>query len=79
MWYHTAEGDHRGPTLCFRGVDNSSYCILENNRSLYANFSGTGNTLNVNHPVVRRMIVESLRYWWRKCTSMVFGSTLPPS
>src|SRR5579864_5483811 len=63
VFNHTAEGDHSGPTLCFRGVDNSTYYILDTNRSRYANFSGTGNTLNANHPVVRRMIVDSLRYW----------------
>jgi isoamylase len=63
VFNHTAEGDHRGPTLYFRGIDNGAYYILENNRSFYSNFSGTGNTLNANHPVVRRMIVESLRYW----------------
>jgi glycogen operon protein len=63
VFNHTAEGDHRGPTLCFRGVDNSTYYILDTDRFWYDNFSGTGNTLNANHPVVRRMIVDSLRYW----------------
>ena len=63
VFNHTAEGDHRGPTLSFRGLDNSAYYILEQDRSRYANFSGTGNTLNANNPIVRRMIVESLRYW----------------
>jgi isoamylase len=63
VFNHTAEGDHRGPTLSFRGLDNSTYYILEQDRSRYANYSGTGNTLNANHPVVRRMIVDSLRYW----------------
>jgi isoamylase len=63
VFNHTAEGDHRGPTLCFRGFDNSVYYILEQDRSRYANYSGTGNTLNANHPIVRRMIVDSLRYW----------------
>jgi isoamylase len=63
VFNHTAEGDHRGPTLCHRGIDNSTYYILEQDRSRYANFSGTGNTLNANHPIVRRMIVDSLRYW----------------
>ena len=63
VFNHTAEGDHRGPILCFRGLDNSTYYILESDRSRYANFSGTGNTLNANHPVVRRMILDSLRYW----------------
>ena len=63
VFNHTAEGDHHGPTLSFRGLENSAYYILEQDRSRYANYSGTGNTLNTNHPVVRRMIVDSLRYW----------------
>ena len=63
VFNHTAEGDHRGPTLCFRGFENDAYYILEQNRSRFANYSGTGNTLNANHPIVRRMILDSLRYW----------------
>jgi isoamylase len=63
VFNHTAEGDHTGPTLCFRGIDNAAYYILQADPSRYADFSGTGNTLNANHPVVRRMIVDSLRYW----------------
>jgi glycogen operon protein len=63
VFNHTTENDHRGPTLSFRGLDNSIYYILDKDRSRYANFTGTGNTLNANHPVVRRMIVDSLRYW----------------
>jgi len=63
VFNHTAEGDHRGPTLSFRGLDNTTYYILEEDRSRYANYSGTGNTLNANQPIVRRMIVDSLRYW----------------
>ena len=63
VFNHTAEGDHRSPTLGFRGLDNSTYYILEPDRSRYENFSGTGNSLNANHPVVRRMILDSLRYW----------------
>jgi glycogen operon protein len=63
VFNHTAEGDHRGPTLSLRGLDNPTYYILEADRSRYANYSGTGNTLNANHPVVRRMILDSLRYW----------------
>jgi isoamylase len=63
VFNHTAEGDDRGPTLSFRGLDNATYYILEQDRSRYANYSGTGNTLNANHPIVRRMIVDSLRYW----------------
>ena len=63
VFNHTAEGDHTGPTLCFRGIDNPTYYILEQRGSRYANYTGCGNTLNGNHPVVRRMIVDSLRYW----------------
>jgi isoamylase len=63
VFNHTAEGDHSGPTLSLRGMDNSIYYMLEQDRSRYANYSGTGNTLNANHPIVRRMIVDSLRYW----------------
>ncbi len=63
VFNHTAEGDHAGPTLSFRGLDNSIYYILEADRSRYADYSGCGNTLNANHPIVRRMIVDSLRYW----------------
>jgi isoamylase len=63
VFNHTAEGGHDGPTQCFRGLDNPTYYLLGEDRSQYANFTGTGNTLNANHPVVRRMIVDSLRYW----------------
>jgi glycogen operon protein len=63
VYNHTAEGNHDGPTLSFRGLENTTYYILEQDRSRYANYSGTGNTLNANHPIVRRMILESLRYW----------------
>jgi isoamylase len=63
VFNHTAEGNHRGPTLSFRGLDNTTYYILEADRSRYADYSGTGNTLNTNNPIVRRMIVDSLRYW----------------
>jgi glycogen operon protein len=63
VFNHTAEGDHEGPTLSFRGIDNRTYYILEPDASRYANYTGTGNTLNANHPIVRRLIVDSLRYW----------------
>jgi isoamylase len=63
VFNHTAEGNHDGPTLGFRGLDNPTYYILEQDRARYANYSGTGNTLNANHPIVRRMILDSLRYW----------------
>jgi glycogen operon protein len=63
VFNHTAEGDERGPTVCFRGIDNPTYYILEQGGARYANYSGCGNTLNANNPIVRRMIVDSLRYW----------------
>ena len=63
VYNHTAEGNHEGPTLSFRGLDNETYYILEAGRARYANFTGTGNTLNANDAVVRRLIRDSLRYW----------------
>jgi glycogen operon protein len=60
---HTAEGDAGGPTLCFRGLANEVYYMLDRDRAEYANYSGTGNTLNANQAIVRRMILDSLRYW----------------
>ena len=63
VYNHTAEGDHRGPTLCFRGLENGAYYILEPDRARYADYTGTGNTLNANHPIVRRLILDSLHYW----------------
>lgn len=66
VFNHTSEGGANGPTLCFRGLENSVYYMLEKDLSRYANYSGCGNTLNANHPVVRRMIVDSLRYWVEK-------------
>ncbi len=63
VYNHTAEGNHQGPTFCFRGLENSVYYILEKDQSKYANYSGTGNTLNTNQTIVRRMILDSLRYW----------------
>jgi isoamylase len=65
VYNHTAEGDHDGPTLCFRGLDNETYYLLQPNRARYADYTGTGNTLNANEAVVRRLIVDSLRYWVR--------------
>ncbi len=63
VYNHTAEGGPDGPTISWRGLDNSTYYILQEDRSRYADFTGCGNTLNSNHPVVRRLILDSLRYW----------------
>ena len=62
VYNHTGEGDHRGPSYSFKGIDNSTYYMLTGDGS-YMNFSGCGNTLNCNHPHVRQFIVDSLRYW----------------
>ena len=63
VFNHTAEGSEAGPTLSFRGIDDPTYYILEGEHRTYANYTGCGNTLNANHPIVRRLIVDSLRYW----------------
>jgi len=63
VYNHTAEGGHEGPVLCFKGLDNEAYYILEADRSRYANYTGTGNTLNANHPIVRRLILDSVHFW----------------
>jgi len=64
VYNHTAEGNEEGPTLCFKGLENNAYYILSpEKKNAYANYSGTGNTLNGNHSVVRRLILDSLRYW----------------
>ncbi len=64
VFNHTAEGDENGPTLSFRGIENAVYYLSEPGRpGTYANYSGVGNTLNCNHPMVRRMILDCLRYW----------------
>ena len=63
VFNHSAEGGADGPTFCFRGLENGVYYTLEQDRSRYANYSGTGNTLNANHTVVRRLICDSLRHW----------------
>jgi glycogen operon protein len=62
VYNHTAEGNEYGPTVNFRGLDNSIYYMLDGGRH-YHNYSGCGNTFNCNHPVVRRLILDSLRHW----------------
>lgn len=64
VFNHTAEGNEHGITLNFRGFDNSIYYVLEDNhKQYYKNYSGCGNTVNCNHPVVRTLIIDCLRYW----------------
>jgi isoamylase len=66
VYNHTAEDGADGPTLCFRGLANETYYILGENKATYADYSGCGNTLNANESVVRRLILDSLRYWVRE-------------
>ncbi|HEV2872194.1 MAG TPA: alpha-amylase family glycosyl hydrolase, partial [Actinomycetota bacterium] len=64
VYNHTAEGNHMGPTLSFRGLDNHSYYrTVDSNRRFYMDYTGTGNTLNARHPQVLALIMDSLRYW----------------
>ena len=64
VYNHTCEGDHRGPSLSFKGVDNLSYYrLMPDDKRYYINDTGCGNTLNLNHPRVLQMVMDSLRYW----------------
>ncbi|HWC94828.1 MAG TPA: glycogen debranching protein GlgX [Pseudolabrys sp.] len=64
VYNHTAEGNHMGPTLCYRGIDNASYYWLTpDNPRYYENFTGTGNALKLAHPRVLQMVMDSLRLW----------------
>jgi isoamylase len=63
VYNHTGEGNHLGPTLSFRGVDNTTYYRLTEDKRFYMDYTGTGNTLNANLPNVLRLIMDSLRYW----------------
>ncbi|NWF68730.1 MAG: glycogen debranching protein GlgX [Chloroflexi bacterium] len=62
VFNHTAEGDERGATISFRGIDNKTYYMLTPD-GRYLNFSGTGNTMNCNNPIVRSMVIDCLRHW----------------
>ncbi|GAA4492900.1 glycogen debranching protein GlgX [Pseudaeromonas paramecii] len=63
VYNHTAEGDDNGPLICFRGIDHEAYYILDPLHRRSTNYSGCGNTLNGSHPVTKRLIIDSLRYW----------------
>ena len=63
VFNHTAEGNDEGPTLSFRGLENSIYYILDDNPAHYRNYSGCGNTVKGNHPIVGKLILDCLRYW----------------
>ena len=63
VYNHTAEGNHLGPTLSFKGIDNASYYRLAEDKRYYDDVTGTGNTLDLRHPRVLQMVMDSLRYW----------------
>ncbi len=63
VYNHTAENDSDGPTYCFKGLENSVYYIMDKDLADYANYSGTGNTLNASNTIVRRLILDSLHHW----------------
>jgi glycogen operon protein len=63
VYNHSCEGNHLGPTLCFKGIDNRSYYRLTEDHRHYLDFTGTGNTLNASHPAMLRLVMDSLRYW----------------
>jgi isoamylase len=64
VYNHTAEGNHRGPTLAFRGIDNHAYYrLVDDQPEYYMDYTGTGNSLNVRHPHALQLIMDSLRYW----------------
>jgi len=64
VYNHTGEGNQMGPILCFRGIDNAAYYrLVQNDRRYYMDYTGTGNTLNVQHPRVLQLLMDSLRYW----------------
>ncbi|WP_419228669.1 glycogen debranching protein GlgX [Gordonia sp. CPCC 205515] len=64
VYNHTAEGNHLGPTVCFRGIDNTAYYrVVDGNPEMYMDYTGTGNSLNGRHPHTLQLIMDSLRYW----------------
>ncbi|GLH78294.1 glycogen operon protein GlgX homolog [Bradyrhizobium sp. SSBR45G] len=68
VYNHTAEGNHLGPTLCYRGIDNASYYWLQpDNPRFYDDFTGCGSSVNLTHPRVLQMVMDSLRYWVEVC------------
>ena len=64
VYNHTAEGNHLGPTLSMRGIDNAAYYrLVDDDQRYYMDYTGTGNSLNVGHPHSLQLIMDSLRYW----------------
>lgn len=80
VYNHTAEGNHLGPTLSFRGIDNSSYYwLMPDNKRFYDDFTGCGSSVNLTHPRVLQMVMDSLRYWVEVCHVDGFRFDLAPT
>ena len=70
VYNHTCEGDRKGPIYSYKGLDSAGYYMVSSDpANPYANYSGTGNTLNFGQAHVRKMVIDSLRYWKQECTS----------
>src|SRR5438093_6376863 len=64
VYNHTAEGNHLGPMLSFKGIDNAAYYrLVDDDRHYYMDYTGTGNSLNMQNPYVLQLVMDSLRYW----------------
>jgi glycogen operon protein len=80
VYNHTAEGNHLGPTLCFRGIDNSAYYRLDpENPRYYVDYTGTGNTLDIRHSRTMQLVMDSLRYWVQEMHVDGFRFDLAPA
>lgn len=80
VYNHTAEGNHLGPTLCFRGIDNISYYrLMKDNRRFYMDYTGCGNTLDPKHPRILQLVMDSLRYWVEEMRVDGFRFDLAPA
>jgi glycogen operon protein len=78
VYNHTGEGDHLGPTLSLKGIDNVAYYRLDENKRFYTDYTGTGNSLNMRHPRTIQLIMDSLRYWVRQMHVDGFRFDLAP-
>jgi isoamylase len=79
VYNHTAEGNELGPTLSFKGIDNASYYKLDENKRHYYDTTGCGNTMNLAHPRVLQLVMDSLRYWVQQCGVDGFRFDLAPA
>jgi isoamylase len=79
VYNHSCEGNHLGPTLCFKGIDNRSYYRLTEDHRHYLDFTGTGNTLDASHPAMLRLVMDSLRFWVQEMHVDGFRFDLAPA